>query len=136
VVQVAALPGQKFDGKVTRFASALDPSTRTMRVEIELANKEGRPFWPGMYANVTLYLDDAKGILTLPSKLVHKDGTQVFVWAAADGKARKLPVTVAADDGTTAEIKGGLRPDTVVVRPVQGTLKADQPVILPDKPTK
>jgi multidrug efflux pump subunit AcrA (membrane-fusion protein) len=44
-----------FEGKVTRIASALDPGTRTMRVEVDLPNPTGR-LMHGMYANVTLVL--------------------------------------------------------------------------------
>jgi RND family efflux transporter MFP subunit len=42
-----------FHGSVTRTATAIDPATRTMRVEIDLPNPEGT-LLPGMYANVTL----------------------------------------------------------------------------------
>ena len=42
-----------FHGSVTRTATALDPATRTMRVEIDLPNPDGT-LLPGMYAKVTL----------------------------------------------------------------------------------
>jgi HlyD family secretion protein len=42
-----------FHGTVTRIATALDPATRTMRVEIDLPNSDGA-LMPGMYAKVTL----------------------------------------------------------------------------------
>ena len=42
-----------FVGSVTRVATALDPSTRTMRVEIDLPNPDEK-LQPGMYARVTL----------------------------------------------------------------------------------
>jgi multidrug efflux pump subunit AcrA (membrane-fusion protein) len=47
--------GEVFEGTVTRMASALEPSTRTMRVEVDLPNPEGR-LRHGMYANVSLEL--------------------------------------------------------------------------------
>jgi RND family efflux transporter MFP subunit len=40
-------------GTVTRIATALDPATRTMRVEIDLPNHDEK-LLPGMYAQVTL----------------------------------------------------------------------------------
>jgi RND family efflux transporter MFP subunit len=45
---LSALPQKKFEGVVTRFASALDPSTRTMKVEVDFPNPEGllRPTSP------------------------------------------------------------------------------------------
>jgi multidrug efflux pump subunit AcrA (membrane-fusion protein) len=42
-LRIPALPGQKFDGHITRLASALDPVTRTMRAEVHLEN---RWVWP------------------------------------------------------------------------------------------
>jgi RND family efflux transporter MFP subunit len=46
--------GQTVRSTVTRLASSLDPATRTMRIEIDLPNPDGR-FIPGMYAHVTLW---------------------------------------------------------------------------------
>lgn len=48
--------GTTIHGSVTRIATALDPATRTMRVEIDLPNPDGR-LRPGMYAKVTLKLE-------------------------------------------------------------------------------
>jgi multidrug efflux pump subunit AcrA (membrane-fusion protein) len=45
--------GVTVHGTVTRIATALDPATRTMRVEIDLPNP-GEKLLPGMYAQVTL----------------------------------------------------------------------------------
>jgi multidrug resistance efflux pump len=47
------LPGQILKGTVTRVATSLNPSTRTMRVEIDLPNPQGT-LHPGAYAQVTL----------------------------------------------------------------------------------
>ena len=48
-----AIQGKEFTASVTRTAGALDPASRTLRVEIDLANPEGR-LLPGMYAEVVL----------------------------------------------------------------------------------
>jgi RND family efflux transporter MFP subunit len=48
-----------FVGSVTRVATALDPSTRTMRVEIDLPNPHEK-LQPGMYARVTLGMEPDK----------------------------------------------------------------------------
>lgn len=52
-VKVYGLDGQTISGKVTRVATSLNPTTRTMRVEIDLKNP-GEALRPGMYAQVTL----------------------------------------------------------------------------------
>src|SRR4029077_9386230 len=53
LVSVPALPGQKFQGQVTRTAGVLDPGARTLRGEVDLPNPEGR-LLPGMSATVAI----------------------------------------------------------------------------------
>jgi multidrug resistance efflux pump len=52
-VKVYGLNNRTISGSVTRLASALDPQTRTMRVEVDLKNAD-ESLRPGMYAQVTL----------------------------------------------------------------------------------
>jgi multidrug efflux pump subunit AcrA (membrane-fusion protein) len=52
-VKLFGQPSQTVRGAVTRVATALNPATRTMRVEIDLPNPQGR-LRPGMYAQVML----------------------------------------------------------------------------------
>ena len=54
-VKIFGLDNQVISGKVTRIATALNPTTRTMRVEIDLPNPDEK-LRPGMYAQVTLTL--------------------------------------------------------------------------------
>jgi multidrug efflux pump subunit AcrA (membrane-fusion protein) len=49
-LRIPALPGQKFEGNVTRLASALDPTTRTMRAEVHLENRWVWPEAIGLFA--------------------------------------------------------------------------------------
>lgn len=60
-VQLDALPGQTFKGKVARTAGVLDPARRTLRVEIDLPNGDGK-LLPGMYGTVTLDLHSSASI--------------------------------------------------------------------------
>jgi len=52
-VKVYGATGAAISGKVTRLSGALDPATRTFRVEIDLPNP-GEKLLPGQYAQVTL----------------------------------------------------------------------------------
>ena len=52
-IEIEALPGKKWSAKVSRIAHAEDPKTRTMHVEIDLANPTGQ-IRPGMSATVTM----------------------------------------------------------------------------------
>src|SRR5260370_17711085 len=49
MVLLNAVPGKGFSGKITRFANAVDPQTRTMKTDIDLPNP-GHPISPAMYA--------------------------------------------------------------------------------------
>jgi RND family efflux transporter MFP subunit len=67
--------GPTIDGAVTRIARALDPSTRTMRVEIDLPNSDEK-LRPGTYARVTFTLEPSKRGATKPHGLIAKGGTR------------------------------------------------------------
>ena len=53
ILQIPDLPGRKFPAAVTRTANALDPSSRTLLVEVQAPNPAGE-LLPGMYAQVDL----------------------------------------------------------------------------------
>ena len=113
-VMVEELPGRTFAGSVTRFAHALDPATKTMLAEIELANANGE-LRPGAYATVQLELERKSDalLLPLPAVLVEKAGTSVFV--IDQGKAKKKPIQTGFNDGQNLEITGGLDPQQAVI---------------------
>jgi membrane fusion protein (multidrug efflux system) len=129
VVTVEELPGRTFPSSVTRFAHALDPATKTMLTEIEMANPTGE-LRPGAYASVQLELERKQNALLVPIQalLVEKAGTSVFI--IVDGKAKKLPVQVGFNDGANAEIAGGLRDGQAVILIGKQTLNDGQPVSL------
>jgi membrane fusion protein (multidrug efflux system) len=113
-VTAEELPARAFAGSVTRFAHALDPTTKTMLTEIELPNPAGE-LRPGAYASVQLELERKQDALLVPVQalLVEKAGTSVFT--AGDGKARKTPVQVGFNDGANVEVTSGISPDQMVI---------------------
>ena len=72
------LPERKFSGAVTRTANALDPSSRTLLVEVQVPNPDGK-LLPGMYVEVDLHLPRKDPPLLLPSDtlVVRPEGTMV-----------------------------------------------------------
>jgi membrane fusion protein (multidrug efflux system) len=118
-VTVEELPGQPFPGAVTRFAHALDQTTKTMLTEIEIANPTG-DLRPGAYASVRLEVERKPDALLVPVQalLVEKAGASVFT--VVDGKAKKTPVQTGFNDGLNVELLNA---------------KLDQPVILVGKQT-
>jgi RND family efflux transporter MFP subunit len=65
-VQFVDVPSKSFEGRVTRLFWGLKPKTRTMAVEIDVANPEGA-IRPGMFANVALTLEQRAQALVLPA---------------------------------------------------------------------
>ncbi len=70
--------GEHFSGKVTRFTDALDPSTRTMQVEIDVPNPNYH-LQPGMYADVTLLANSHPDALTIPVTAVLRSDNKTSV---------------------------------------------------------
>ncbi len=102
------LPERKFSGAVTRTANAMDPASRTLLVEVQVPNPEGK-LLPGMYVEVDLHLPRKDPPLLLPSDtmLVRPAGTMVALLDSND-RVHFQPVTVGRDYGSQIEILSGL----------------------------
>ena len=108
-------PGQEFDGKVTRTAGALDPQSRTMQVEVQVPNHDGK-LYAGMYGQVKFLLVDQNAPIVVPANafLFRKEGPQV---ATVENKDRIhwQKISVGRDFGTQLEVLNGLKENTEVV---------------------
>ncbi len=123
MVLLNALPEKGFAGKITRFASALDPQTRTMKTEIDLANPAHR-ILPGMYGTAELKLAAEGQALFVPDPSIRRDSEgRPFVFAVEQGRLRKAPVQTGFDDGSMIQVKG-LRGDETVV--LSGTTNLEE----------
>ena len=109
-VTVAELGSRGFTGVVTRTANALDPVTRTLPVEVRVANPDGA-LLPGMYAEVRFELTRANPPLVVPAStvVVRADGPQVGVIEGSTVHFRT--VTLGRDYGSEIELLGGV-PDS------------------------
>lgn len=121
------VPGHTFDGAVTRYSNSLDLGTRTMLTEIDLKNPQ-RELYPGMYADVTLYLEQHRDALELPESAIGESPEGKYVMVARDGKLRKQPVTVGINSGRRVEIVGGLNGREDVVESVDASLEPEESV--------
>jgi RND family efflux transporter MFP subunit len=135
-VEIDALPGKMFSGKVSRVADSENPQTRTMRVEIDLPNDKDL-LREGMYGRATIQLAPPSTALTIPaSALVGKttdDKGKVYIVRA--GKAVLTPIDIGQDDGLQMEVLSGIKPTDEVVIHYRGTLGDGMPVtVAADKP--
>jgi membrane fusion protein (multidrug efflux system) len=119
-ITVDEFPGQTFAGKVTRDAGAFDRSSRTLLLEIDVPNPDGR-LYAGMYAHAKFALKNPTPALLVPdnSILIDSKGARVLV-VDSSNKIRIKPVTLGRDFGTKSEILAGLEAtDRVVQNPTE-----------------
>jgi RND family efflux transporter MFP subunit len=119
IVKPSGFDGEPFSGKVTRFSVRLDPETRNMRTEIDLSNIDER-LYPGMYAEVSLEMDQRQDALTVPAAAVGSDGDGNFVYTITDNRITRIAVKTGLADNGRIEVTEGLSEATPVVATVKG----------------
>jgi RND family efflux transporter MFP subunit len=118
---LSEFPGETFTGKVVRTSKAIDPGSRTLLVEIDVENRDGK-LLPGAYAEVHMNVHDAVTPMIVPvSALIFRaQGLQVgtVVKGANGDQAKLVQVTLGQDDGSTVQVIHGLTSDSrVIVNP-------------------
>jgi RND family efflux transporter MFP subunit len=112
------LQGRTFEATVTRTAGAVDPSSRTLQVELQVANPRGE-ILAGSYAQVRFPEATDPHVLTLSdSALVFRaQGMQVAV-VGSDNKVQMRSIKLGRDFGNVVEVLSGLQPgDRAIVNP-------------------
>jgi RND family efflux transporter MFP subunit len=108
-VEVQEYRGEKFEGKVTRTANALDVSSRTLLTEIQVANTGG-VLLPGMYATVRFQIRRAQPLLLIPSAAFRNAEKGPMVALLREGDLVHLqPVKLGRDYGVQIEVIEGLQ---------------------------
>lgn len=122
-VEVQGIPGRQFTGRIARTSRSLDPASRTLLTEIDIANRDFA-LLPGMYAEARLSFPRVTPPLMMPASalVLRGQGPQVMVLDSTAGQGRTIvhlrPVIVGRDYGSTVEIASGLSDgETVVVTP-------------------
>jgi RND family efflux transporter MFP subunit len=126
-VAIEELPGRNIEGKVTRFAYALDEATRTMLVETDLPNPD-LTLRPGMYASVKIGVEKHPEAMVIPAEALVMEKAAAFVFKLVDGKAKKTPVTIGFNDGTNVELLKGAEMTDGIIIAGKLTLADGQPV--------
>jgi RND family efflux transporter MFP subunit len=134
---LAEFPGRKFQGKMVRTAEAINVTTRTLLVEIDVDNPAGT-LLTGSYAEVHLAVPTQASTFLIPvnALLFRTEGLRVGI--VRDGKVVIASVISGHDFGNQIEIVSGLKsddqvivnpPDSIVsgqeVQIVQATLPGD-----------
>jgi RND family efflux transporter MFP subunit len=126
-VHVSAM-NRDFEGRVARFADALDDETRTMHTEIDVQNSDGT-LKEGMYAEARIILKQENDALTIPVQALERNssgGTVLIV--DAEGRVEERQVKLGAESSDRVEILAGLAENERVVIGNRGEFRAGEKV--------
>jgi membrane fusion protein, multidrug efflux system len=117
-VTLQEFPGERFSAEVERTADAIDPTTRTLRTEVDVPNQSGR-LLPGSFGEVHFAVGSNVNKVTVPvnAMLFRSEGPRLAV-VGPDNKVQLRAISIGRDYGTTLEILAGISPeDRVVINP-------------------
>jgi RND family efflux transporter MFP subunit len=120
-------PGRSFEGTIARNSNAIDQSTRTLNVEVDVDNPKGE-LLPGAYVFVHFKVPEHVANLMIPSNtlLFRAQGLQVGV--VRNGHVQLVPVKIGKDAGATVEIASGLTANDAVILDPSDSLANGQQV--------
>jgi RND family efflux transporter MFP subunit len=100
--------GRTFNGKITRTTGSVDPRARTMLVEVDLPNADGR-LSPGMYVRAAFDVAQAPSVRVPASAIIFRGkGPQVAI-VGKDGTIKFRDVSIASDDGDFLDLAAGVK---------------------------
>jgi RND family efflux transporter MFP subunit len=112
-------PGKTFEGTLVRTADAIDPASRTLLVEVDVNNRDGK-LMPGSLAQVHFKTPQSISTFIVPTAalIFRRDGLQVgTVVESKDGTvAHLVPITIGQDDGATAQVVSGLTASDQIIQ--------------------
>lgn len=113
---VSSWPGQGFIGTIARISHSVDERTRTMPVELDVDNRQGK-LAPGMFAEVQWPVHRDAATLFVPASAVVETMEATFVELVRDDRVRRVPVKRGRMQDDLVEIFGPLREGDLVVAP-------------------
>ena len=124
---LAEFPGRRFGGELVRTADAIDTSTRTLLVEIDVNNPTGE-LLTGAYAEVHMKLPGNVTTFTIPvnTLLFRSEGLRVA--SVIEGKAQLIPIAIGRDFGSEVEAVTGLSGDEKLIVNPADSIVSGQPV--------
>jgi RND family efflux transporter MFP subunit len=107
--------GRTLTGTVARFSDRLNEDTRTMQVEVDVKNDD-LSLVPGMYANASLTLDRADGVLVAPLEAIDRaDTSATALVVGADKRLVQKKVSLGLEDGGRVAVTDGLSDGDLLV---------------------
>jgi RND family efflux transporter MFP subunit len=128
-VVLAEFPGQRFPGDLVRTSEAINATTRTLLVEVDVPNPKGT-LLSGSYAEVHLKIPSQNSTFLLPVNTLIFRSNELQVGVVRNGKVVITDVTPGHDFGADIEIVAGLKADDQVVVNPPDSLVTEQEVTI------
>jgi len=123
---LAEFPGRTFQGKVVRTADAINVTTRTLLIEVDVQNPTGT-LLTGSYAEVHLQLPTRASTYLIPVNTLLFRSEGLHVGLIKDGKTEISAVTPGHDFGDQIEIVAGVKADDqIIVNPPDSIVSGQQ----------
>jgi membrane fusion protein (multidrug efflux system) len=110
-LQAMARPGETFEGKVARINPAVDPVSRTFKVEAVVPNAKGT-LRPGGFAKGEVIVEREADAVVVPIESVSRFAGVTKIFVVENGKARSIPVETGRQLGALVEVVGEGLPDS------------------------
>ena len=128
-LQVDALPGEMFTGRVARISPVVDSASGTFRVTIAL-DEHGQRLRPGMFGRFHIVYDRRDEAVLVPvAAVMNEDGRQ-SVFVVEDGEAQRRSIRVGHRNNGELEVREGLEPGERVVVIGQASLRSGAQVLV------
>jgi RND family efflux transporter MFP subunit len=125
-VALSEFPGKRFPGKLVRTADAINATTRTLLVEVDLDNPGGT-LLSGSYGEVHLQIPSQNSTFLLPVSSLIFRGQMLQVGVVKGGRVALTDVTPGHDFGDQIEIVAGLNAnDQVVLNPPDSLISGQE----------
>ena len=118
-LKLDSYPGEVFIGEVSKISEVLDAVTRTLNVEITIANPDNK-LKSGMFARIDILAGKRQRVLALPQDALSKEDGSYYVFVVEGDKARKVKVEIGISNDKVEILKGLEENQKVIVFGQQG----------------
>jgi RND family efflux transporter MFP subunit len=113
-VELDAMPGKSIHGKVVRVSPTLDPATRTLDAEVQIANPDS-DLRPGMFGRGAIVTDTHPRAVAVPASALQLSEAKTFVFVLEGDHVRRREIVTGQDEGTWLEVVSGLHEGEEIV---------------------
>jgi len=128
-VQLDALPGKSFEGKVFAVNPLVDAAGRSIVIRAIVRNSD-TSLRPGMFARVRLITKDEQSALVIPEQAVVPQGDEQYVFRVTDGRANRVKIDVGQRRDGMVQVVRGLEANDVVITAGQMKIRDGVPVTI------